>query len=411
MPNQTAIMELIKYADKSIAAVGDIITFKIIATNTGTLPIGNILDNPVYIYDTLPSDLEFVSGSISINGVNNTTLNINSGINIGILNSGESVTILFKSKVISNSSSTVYNTANGSFGYIAANGSPARGLSTSNTLSIKLDLASLDIKKSSSSDFVVLGDTVSYTISLYNNGTLNLSNVIFKDIIPPGTTLIDGSFKIDGVIVNKVNLEKGVNVGNIAINQTKTLVYSIKILTPNCEFKLTNKSSATFKYQLPDGTAGSGQSLSTLTSSVSIDLGISNFKQLSLEEYLQVPSSKPALDKINSVSGEIEIIKYHVIPTSKVTSNEGQSLTGYKLIINALLKEVVDYTACESSQSVHSAHYHIPFSTFIILPENYIDGSKIDIDAVVEDIYYTEIDSRVFFSNSTILLNAKILSC
>ena len=72
---------------------------------------------------------------------------------------------------------------------------------------------------------------------------------------------------------------------------------------------------------------------------------------------------------------------------------------------------MIEYTALEATQSVHSAHYSIPFSTFVVLPEDYIVGSKLDVEGMVEDIYYNSTDIRNFFQNTTAMINVKILMC
>ena len=132
---------------------------------------------------------------------------------------------------------------------------------------------------------------------------------------------------------------------------------------------------------------------------------------MSVEEYLHIPPQKPDIEQINSVVGSIEIAKSIVIETGKMTSQEGQKLSGYKLIVHGILREIVEYTACNPEQSVHASHYDIPFSTFLVLPENYTVGSKIEIDGIVEDIYYKKSSCRLFFTNATILVNAKIRRC
>ena len=96
---------------------------------------------------------------------------------------------------------------------------------------------------------------------------------------------------------------------------------------------------------------------------------------------------------------------------TSLVSQEGQRLTGFKLVITGYLNIVVKYTALDMEQSVHSAHYKIPFSTFIVMPDEYSVGSKLDVEGIVEDIYYKAHDERCFFTNTTVLINVKILDC
>ncbi|MEG2354357.1 MAG: DUF3794 domain-containing protein, partial [Clostridium sp.] len=105
-----------------------------------------------------------------------------------------------------------------------------------------------------------------------------------------------------------------------------------------------------------------------------------------------------------------EVLKFHMIKTPVIRSNEGQILTGYKLIVHGVINEVIEYTADEAEQSVHSAHYSIPFTTFIVLPENYSSGN-VEVHPVVEDIYFKQVDSRTVFANATILIKVAICCC
>lgn len=406
-----ALMDLKKSVNNSVVVVGETVTFEVVALNNGSFIIGNIPNEPVYIYDVLRPELEFVKGSVKVNGIPNPIFDINAGIDIGILNINESKSITFDAKIIQYNPNIITNTANGTYGYVLLGGKPQKGMSISNIVELSIYKANIDVIKKSDKDFVVLGDIITYTVQLVNNGTVDASNVIFTDILPVGTGLVDESFKVNNIVVNNVNLEKGVNVGTIKAGTTTTVVYKVKVLLPTCSLQLENKSQVKFSYRLPDGTTGKGKSEVTENSSSLINLGITNFKQMSIEEYLHIPPQKPDIEQINNINGTIDIIKYHVIETSRVKSTEGQTLSGYKLVIHGVLREIVEYTACEEAQSVHSAHYDIPFSTFIVLPENYIVGSKVEVNSIVEDIYHRDMDCRIFFTNATVLINAKILTC
>lgn len=120
---------------------------------------------------------------------------------------------------------------------------------------------------------------------------------------------------------------------------------------------------------------------------------------------------------------------------------EGTCLTGRKLIIEGTLKQKVVYTAEVSTQSVHSAHYEVPFIAFIIpyakfegleyqenievydpetnsskLINGYIlSGNnnivvdlceEFNIEKCIEDIYVYALDKRKVFKNVTVFLKA-----
>ena len=140
-------------------------------------------------------------------------------------------------------------------------------------------------------------------------------------------------------------------------------------------------------------------------------MDISTFKQMSVEKELEIPGLKPNIESINEVFGTVKVKGCHLIETPTYISQEGQKLTGYKIVVSAELSVVIKYTALELTQGVHSAHYIVPFSAFLVMPDGYRTGSKLDVSGQVEHVYFKVHDERTFFTNITLMLNAKILSC
>lgn len=124
---------------------------------------------------------------------------------------------------------------------------------------------------------------------------------------------------------------------------------------------------------------------------------------------------------------------------------EGTCLTGRKLIIEGVLKQKVVYTAEVSEQSVHSAHFEVPFIAFIIPYANFeglgqaqtltvydaelknckeITGfvynqeleivanleEQFDIKACIEDIYVKALEPKKVFKNLTVFFSATPIS-
>lgn len=131
------------------------------------------------------------------------------------------------------------------------------------------------------------------------------------------------------------------------------------------------------------------------------------FKQFNVQETMCIPTAKPDIEQIIKVMAEVIITSTRVIKTPKATSLEGQILTGYKLIVEGEVRQKVEYVADEPSQSVHAAHFNMPFSTFIILPEDFVIGTPLVVTGYIEDIYAQQIDKRCIFKNITVLLTAE----
>ena len=108
---------------------------------------------------------------------------------------------------------------------------------------------------------------------------------------------------------------------------------------------------------------------------------------------------------------------------------EGEILTGRKLVVEGLLQQKVVYTANVAEQSVHSAHFEMPFVGFIV-PYASFEGLTYDptingfyfnpeepvvpnlcenfsVEACVEDIFVYDLDERTVFKNITLFLYAK----
>lgn len=132
------------------------------------------------------------------------------------------------------------------------------------------------------------------------------------------------------------------------------------------------------------------------------------FKQFTLQENLCIPEAKPDIEQLTRVLAEVKIISTKVIQTPTGTSPEGQNLTGWKLIVEGEVCQKIEYVADEPTQSVHAAHFCIPFSTFIVLPGTYVAGTPVTVVPYIEDIYAQQIGKRSIFKNIVLFLHAQL---
>lgn len=128
-------------------------------------------------------------------------------------------------------------------------------------------------------------------------------------------------------------------------------------------------------------------------------------------------------------------------------NEEGTFLTGRKIIVEGFLNQKVVYTAALEEQSVHSAHFCVPFSAFIIPYANF-DGltyaenitvvtslgtcttrvvsgfyynpsmeiipdltEDFNVNVYVEDVFVYTLDPRTIFKNITLFFQAKPSIC
>ncbi|MFA9422059.1 MAG: DUF3794 domain-containing protein [Sedimentibacter sp.] len=148
--------------------------------------------------------------------------------------------------------------------------------------------------------------------------------------------------------------------------------------------------------------------------------------QIFIPEVLCIPEQKPDVKQIISITSIPEIFSQRVVKTplsgtieiindeevfTPIENQEGTILTGRKLIIEGLLKQKVIYTASLYNQPLHSAHFDVPFSAFIILPFNTPLTQKYKIEPCIEDIFVCRVTERQIFKNITLFVKATPLVC
>lgn len=134
-----------------------------------------------------------------------------------------------------------------------------------------------------------------------------------------------------------------------------------------------------------------------------------------LPEIVDIPTQKPDMEGILEVNSRVIIISQRVVKTPLVTGgNAGEAitnsectrLTGRKLVIEGFLIQKVIYTAAVEDQSIHSADFSMPFSTFIIIDKDTPLSQKYRITPYIEDIFSCRLSERSVFKNTTIFIKA-----
>ncbi|MGE6309716.1 DUF7507 domain-containing protein [Bacillus cereus] len=234
-----------KSVNKSVAAIGDILTYTVTVPNTGLLPANNVT-----FTDILPNGTSFIPGSVTIDNVPQTNANPSAGISLGTINNSSSRTITFQATVVSlPSQNPISNTATITFQYTPiAGGTTFNGIATSNSAGTQINLADINGTKSVNKLFTDIGETLTYSISLANVGNIAATNVIYTDPIPSGTTFIPGSVTVNGVTQAGVNPANGISVGTIAANSTATIAFQVTVPTIPQTNPILNSGTTTYQY-------------------------------------------------------------------------------------------------------------------------------------------------------------------
>lgn len=188
--------------------------------------------------------------------------------------------------------------------------------------------------------------------------------------------------------------------------------------TENTVYNFYNKCCIENEYVSTMGTYPANKMNLVLNTPITTNM----WTEFYLPEIVDVPELKPNIEGILEVRSCIEILSQRVIKTplvkdttdangdpvlgTEIGNGECTNLTGRKLIIEGLLTQKVIYTAEVDEQTVHSAHFSIPFSTFIIIEPNTVLTQKFKITPYIEDIYVCKLSERSIFKNTTIFIKA-----
>lgn len=239
----TANVALTKAVDKTIATIGDTITYTITATNQATLAANNVI-----ITDTPPAGTSFVPGSVTVNGTS-TTDNPATGINVGTIAANGNATITFQVQVNTlPTPNPIPNSATSSFQYNPPNQPPINRNSTSNIVETQINATIINPTKSANQQIVNIGDIITYTITVPNNGNISATNVSITDPIPTGTTFIPNSVTVNGTAQSGVT-PTNIPLGTIPAGQTTTVTFQVQVTSLPANGTITNEANVTFTSQ------------------------------------------------------------------------------------------------------------------------------------------------------------------
>ncbi|MGL4849976.1 MAG: DUF7507 domain-containing protein, partial [Clostridium sp.] len=157
--------------------------------------------------------------------------------------------------------------------YEVTPGTTLPGAINSNTVYTQVNRAIIQnesggLTKSLDKTYVILGDTITYTVVLKNTGNVDAVSVIFKDTIPGYTSYIAGSATVNGV-ASGTTPDVGLSVGTIAPNGVATVIFKVLVNSIPPAGSNTIPNSALINYDFVyDPTTPSSSSASNLSNTV-----------------------------------------------------------------------------------------------------------------------------------------------
>ncbi|WP_419892328.1 DUF7507 domain-containing protein [Paenibacillus xylanexedens] len=242
-------LNAVKSADIPDAVVGDVVTYSIVISNSSLVDATNVM-----FFDNVPAGSSFVTDSITINGVPQPGADPITGVPIGALNSGTSVTVTFQVLVTSVPiPPRLFNQAK--VGYTAPTVPDGPIINTavpSNAVEVPVFQPNVAIVKSADTTNALVGDTVTYTLVVTNTGNIDATTTVL-DNIPDGSVFVTGSVTVNGVSQPADSPVTGIPIGPVAPNTVFTVTFQVNVVSQPLGLQLVNQGTASYTFQPPDG--------------------------------------------------------------------------------------------------------------------------------------------------------------
>ncbi len=212
-------------SDKTLLKEGETARNTVTITNNSTTKLTH-----TFISNPTPDGASYVAGSVKVNGVSQPTYNIINGFFLPDLNPGESVTVEYDIKIDAPATVTpVIDTSE--FQYSVTD--PVRGVASfaeyTNPVSLNVISAKLKVVKSVDKAFAVKGETLTYTVTMTNEGNIDINDIYFTDNIPQGTTFVEKSVLINSFNFPAYRPDIGYSVANLNPNDSATTSFQVTV--------------------------------------------------------------------------------------------------------------------------------------------------------------------------------------
>lgn len=243
--NNANFFNITKSTNSLYANIDDIVTYTTSFTN-----LGNIAAENVVFRDTIPSNTQFLPGSVIINNLPCSSCNISNGVSLNTVAAFATNTISFKVTVLSLPSTNPM--ANESFITYKYRLSPQFALTTgsniSNTVYTQVNHGDLTIVKSATPAAIDIGDSVTYTVVLTNIGNETSFNCSFIDPIQSGTLFTPNTFYINNVLQPGYDPNIKVTLPDISPNEVVTINFNVTATTIPNPNPFLNRATAVSSY-------------------------------------------------------------------------------------------------------------------------------------------------------------------
>ncbi|ACS99004.1 DUF11 domain-containing protein [Paenibacillus sp. JDR-2] len=241
-------LTIVKSADSSATVIGDTVEYTVVITNVGMVDTTSVV-----MFDSAIGNTTLVPGSVTLNGVmvdEDPVL----GVPIGTLTPGQIATVKFRVTVDSLPNPPfLKDQATAAYTFKATpDAPPISTVVPSNIVEIPVFLPALVLEKEADLASAVVGDIITYTLTVTNIGNIAFAGVV-NDPLPAGTSFVAGSVYVNGLNQPGDNPNVGIDIGVLDFVQTTTIQYQLLVESVPPNNIIHNLFNTAYVVTLPDG--------------------------------------------------------------------------------------------------------------------------------------------------------------
>lgn len=409
-----------KSVDKLVASIGEVLTYKIIIDNLGSIPAYNII-----LQDNIPAGTTYIINSLRMNGYIQSGAYPQLGFCIPRINPESRVIITFE---VSINFAKPVPTIIGDFSTIIINDKEAINTNIVNTeitacycdeenfceegicgdkepefkCSFEVERRGLDltkccveseleeleksylnikITKVANKDCVGFNDIITYRIRVKNKERLNLFNIQLVDSRDSALEFIKDTLYFNGQKVKTCYLDEFLNIGDLQVSEECIIEYQMRVISTTKDGYLRNSIYAKCCYSpnQEDLIEGVSRTIESKTK-----VRAMNFNTFSFNRTVELEECRKGKITIEDIDAEVIIDNQYVFEGICLKDNEGNISSGNQLKIFGYIDVLIQYAIMNSCVEIRLKTWRLAFTSYIMLPPDYEEGDNIDISYNIE---------------------------